>query len=311
MFGAGAYLLWGLFPLYWPHLKPAGAAEILAHRFLWSFVFVLTLVVASHQLRRLKAVVRDRRRAVLLVVAAALISVNWYVYIYGVNSGQVVETSLGYFVNPLITVLLGVVVLRERLRAGQWVALSVATVAVCILALDTGSPPWIALLLAFSFGGYGLLKKKIAVAAVDGLVVESGALLLPALALVAMMERDGAATFGHAGPGHVLLMLGAGVVTAVPLLLFAAAARRVPLVSLGLLQYLAPTLQFVLGVFLFSEAMPTARWLGFALVWLALVLFIADQVRHHRTRHLGPQLATARATASASAALNPRDPLSP
>lgn len=291
LFGAAAYLLWGLFPLYWPLLEPAGPAEILAHRFVWSFVFVLALVAMQRQLARLWAVVRDRRRLAPLALAAVIISVNWYVYIYGVNSGRVVETSLGYFINPLVTVLLGVVVLHERLRRIQWVAVAVAAIAVVVLAVDYGRPPWIALALAGSFGAYGLIKKQVAVGATEGLVVESGVLLLPAIAFLAALEVRGDAAFGHAGPGAALLLVGAGLVTAVPLILFAASARRAPLVTLGLLQYLAPVLQFLLGVLLFDEAMPTVRWIGFALVWLALVLFTIDQVRHTRRRQLELQTA--------------------
>ena len=291
LFGAAAYLLWGLFPLYWPLLEPAGAAEILAHRFVWSFVFVLVLVAIQRQLGRLWAVVRDRRRLAPLALAAVFISVNWYVYIYGVNSGRVVETSLGYFINPLVTVLLGVLVLHERLRRIQWVAVAVAAIAVVVLALNYGRPPWIALALAGSFGTYGLIKKQVAVGATEGLVVESGVLLLPAVAFLATLEVNGDAAFGHAGPGAALLLAGAGIVTAVPLILFAASARRVPLVTLGLLQYLAPVLQFLLGVLLFDEAMPTVRWIGFALVWLALVLFTVDQVGHARRRQLELQTA--------------------
>jgi len=284
LFGAGAYLLWGLFPLYWPQLKPAGAAEILAHRFVWSFVFVVIVVAVGRNITRVRAVITDRSRLGPLVLAAVLITVNWYVYIYGVNSGHVVETSLGYFVNPLVTVLLGVVVLRERLRALQWVAVAVAAIAVAVLAIDYGRPPWIALTLAFSFGAYGLLKKQIAVAAVDGLVVESGVLLLPAIAFLITLEVSGSAAFGHAGPLNVVLLVGAGVVTAVPLLLFASSARRVPLVTLGLLQYLAPTLQFLIGVLVLDEDMPAVRWAGFGLVWVALVLFTTDQVNAYRRR---------------------------
>ncbi len=291
LFGAAAYLLWGLFPLYWPLLEPAGAAEILAHRFVWSFVFVLVLVAIQRQLGRLWAVVRDRRCLAPLALAAVFISVNWYVYIYGVNSGRIVETSLGYFINPLVTVLLGVLVLHERLRRMQWVAVAVAAIAVVVLAVNYGRPPWIALALAGSFGTYGLIKKQVAVGATEGLVVESGVLLLPAVAFLATLEVNGDAAFGHAGPGAALLLGGAGIVTAVPLILFAASARRVPLVTLGLLQYLAPVLQFLLGVLLFDEAMPTVRWIGFALVWLALVLFTVDQVGHARRRQLELQTA--------------------
>lgn len=282
--GAGAYLLWGLFPLYWPLLEPATSLEILAHRFVWSLVVVVGLIAVRRRLGGLRGVLRDRRRVGLLLVAAVVIALNWYAYIYGVNSGRVVETSLGYFINPLVTVLLGVVVLRERLRALQWVAVGVAGLAVAVLTLDYGRPPWIALVLAASFGTYGLIKKTTAVGPAEGLAVESGALVVPALGYLIWLETTGDAVFGHAGLGNALLLVIAGVVTSVPLLLFAGAARRVPLVTLGLLQYLAPTLQFLIGVLVLGEAMPAVRWIGFGLVWVGLALFSADQIAAQRTR---------------------------
>ena len=291
LLGAGAYLLWGLFPLYWPLLEPATALEILAHRFVWSFVVVVGLIVVRRRLGPLRAVLQDRRRLALLVAAAVVIALNWYAYIYGVNTGRVVETSLGYFITPLVTVLLGVVVLRERLRATQWVAVGIATVAVAVLAVDYGRPPWIALVLAGSFGTYGLIKKTTAVGPAEGLAVESGALVLPALGYLVWLELDADAAFGHAGLGNALLLATAGVVTAVPLLLFAGAARRVTLVTLGLLQYLAPTLQFLIGVLVMGEAMPGVRWIGFGLVWLALALFTADQLSAHRLRRRSTETA--------------------
>ena len=202
-------------------------------------------------------VLHDRRRLALLVGAAVVIALNWYTYIYGVNTERVVETSLGYFINPLVTVLLGVVVLRERLRPAQWVAVGVATLAVAVLTIDYGRPPWIALVLAASFGTYGLIKKTTAVGPAEGLAVESGALIVPALGYLIWLETTGDAAFGHAGLGNALLLALAGVVTSIPLLLFAGAARRVPLVTLGLLQYLAPTLQFLIGVLVLGEA---CRW---------------------------------------------------
>jgi chloramphenicol-sensitive protein RarD len=284
LLGAAAYLLWGLFPLYWPLLEPATPLEILAHRFVWSLVVVLGVIVMRRRLGPLRDVLHDRRRLGLLIGASVVIALNWYAYIYGVNTDRVVETSLGYFINPLVTLLLGVVVLRERLRRAQWVAVGVAALAVAVLAVDYGRPPWIALVLAGSFGTYGLIKKTTAVGPAEGLAVESGALLIPALGYLIWLETTGAATFGHAGVGNALLLALAGVVTSVPLLLFAGAARRVPLVTLGLLQYLAPTLQFLIGVLVLDEEMPGVRWIGFGLVWLALVLFTADQLSAHRAR---------------------------
>ena len=284
-YGLAAYGLWGLFPLYWRLLEPARALEILAHRIAWSLVFVAIVVGVTRNFRRLSGLLRDRRAMGLLSAAAVLIAVNWYTYIYGVNSGRVVETALGYFINPLVTVLLGVIVLRERLRVAQWVAVAVAAVAVVVLAIDYGRPPWIALTLAVSFGTYGLIKKTVGnVPALDGLAIETGVLFLPAVVVLGTYQADGSAAFGHEGAGNVALLMATGVVTAIPLLLFAAAARRVPLVSLGLLQYLAPVMQFVLGLFVFDEAMPMARWVGFILVWIGLVLFTVDQFRAWKSR---------------------------
>ncbi len=282
LYGAGAYLLWGLFPLYWPLLAPAGALEVLAHRILWSLVVVVVLLGVTRRLPQLRAAVRDRRRLAQISLAAVVIAVNWGTYIYGVTNDRVVETSLGYFVNPIVTVLLGVLVLGERLRPVQWVAMGAALVAVVVLTVENGGPPWIALVLAFSFGTYGLLKKTAGVGAVEGLAIETAVLFPVAAAYVVAIGITGQGTFTSEGGGHAVLLALAGVVTAVPLLLFGAAASRVPLTTLGVLQYLAPTLQFLLGVTLFDEPLPIAKLLGFVLVWVGLALFTVDLVRHHR-----------------------------
>jgi chloramphenicol-sensitive protein RarD len=281
-YGAGAYLLWGLFPVFWPLLEPAGPVEVLAHRVAWSVVFVAVLLA----LRRRWSWVRElgRRRLGLLTIAATVVSVNWGLYIWGVSNGHVVETSLGYFINPLVTVLLGVLVLGERLRRAQWAALGLGALAVVVLAVDYGRPPWLALTLAVSFATYGLIKKQVRMPAMESFGVETAVLALPALAYLGWLTAVGDATFGTHGPGHALLMAAAGPVTAVPLLLFGAATRRLPLSTVGLLQYLAPVLQFAFGVLLFHEPMPAARLAGFALVWLALVVFTVESVRHSRRR---------------------------
>jgi chloramphenicol-sensitive protein RarD len=281
-YGAGAYLLWGLFPLYWPLLQPSTALEVLAHRILWSLAVVVLLLAVLRKLPALVAVLRDRGRMWRLSLAAVAVAVNWGTYIYGVSSGQVVETSLGYFVNPIVTVLLGVLVLGERLRRGQWVAVGLATLAVVVLTVENGRPPWLALVLAFSFGAYGLLKKTARVGAVEGLGVETLVLLVPAGAFVAWLGVSGNGTFGTEGPAHAGLLALSGVVTAVPLLLFGAAASRIPLTTLGILQYLAPTLQFLIGVLLYGEPMPPVKLVGFALVWVALALFTSETVRNRR-----------------------------
>ncbi|KRF37107.1 EamA family transporter RarD [Nocardioides sp. Soil805] len=282
LFGVAAYSLWGAFPLYWPLLEPAGAVEILAHRVMWSAVTMALVMVALRQTSAVMAVVRDRRRFRLLAFAAVVISVNWAAYIWGVNNGRVVETSLGYFINPLVTVLMGVLVLGERLRQLQWVAVGIGTLAVVVLTVDYGRLPYVALVLAFTFGSYGLAKKQAGVDAVVSLTVETAVIAPVAGAYVAWLVLTGSSSMGSEGLGHALLFTTTGVVTAIPLLCFGAAAIRVPLVVLGLLQYLAPVIQFALGVLLFHEAMPPGRWIGFGLVWVALMIFTVEAVNHRR-----------------------------
>lgn len=290
IFGICAYGLWGLFPLYWPLLRPAGAVEILAHRIVWSLVVVVVLLAIRRsgtglgELRRRPSVIWR------LALAAVVLSVNWGVYIYGVNSAQVVETSLGYFINPLVTVVLAVVVLHERLRVTQWTAVGLAALGVVVLTADYGRPPYIALILAVSFGGYGLLKKTAAAGALAGLTVETTVLFLPALGYLVVIATSGTSTFGH-GVGHSALLTGAGVVTAVPLLFFGAAATRIPLTTVGLLQYLTPIMQLAIGVLVRHEPMPPARLAGFVLVWLALVVLSADGLRSHRQQRLAVAVA--------------------
>jgi chloramphenicol-sensitive protein RarD len=280
--GLAAWILWGFFPLYWPLLEPSGAVEILAHRIFWSMIVMLGVVVATRRRERLRATLADRRTRRLLAVAAVLITVNWGTYIWGVNNHHVVETSLGYFINPLVSVLLGVVVLGERLRALQWAALGLATVAVLALTVEYGHPPWVALVLAFSFGSYGLAKKKANAGAVESLVVETLVVSPAALGYVVFLMATGASTFGGHGTGHALLLAGTGLITVIPLLCFGGAATRIPLSTLGLMQYLTPSVQFVLGILVFHEPMPAMRWVGFGLIWLALVLFTAETLRHRR-----------------------------
>jgi chloramphenicol-sensitive protein RarD len=282
LLGAAAYAMWGLFPLYWPLLRPAGAVEILAHRVFWSLVVTLLLLAALGRLRHLRAVLAQRRAFGILALASVVIAVNWGTYIWGVNNGHVVEASLGYFINPLVTVLMGVLILGERLRRLQWVALGVATVAVLGLTIEYGRPPWVALALAFSFGSYGLAKKKANVGAVESLTVETLLLAPLAAGYIVWLMTQNASAFGAEGPGHAVLLAMTGVVTAVPLICFGAAATRVSMTTIGLLQYLAPTFQFALGVLLFREDMPAMRWVGFALVWVALVMFTYEAVTHRR-----------------------------
>lgn len=282
LLGASAYTLWGVFPLYWTVLEPAGAVELLAHRIVWSVLTMVLILVLWRRVDAFRALLRDRRKVLLLAAAAVVITINWGGYIWGVNNDRVVETSLGYFINPLVTVLMGVLVLGERLRRLQWVAMGVALVAVVLLAVDYGRPPWVALVLAFSFGTYGLLKKQAAVEAVESITLETLVMAPVALAYVAFLAETGRSNFGSHGLGHALLITTTGIITAVPLMLFGAAAIRVSMVSLGLLQYLAPTIQFVLGLVVFHEDMPASRWIGFSLVWVALVVFTVEALNHRR-----------------------------
>ncbi|GAB3067881.1 EamA family transporter RarD [Micromonospora schwarzwaldensis] len=282
LYGIGAYLLWGFFPIYLKLLRPAGPVEILAHRIIWSVAFVALLLAAMRHVSFLRALARRPRALAGIAFAAALIAVNWGTYIYGVNSDRVVETALGYFINPLVSVLFGVLALRERLRPTQWAALGVGALAVAVLTADYGRLPWLALTLAFSFAGYGLVKKQLGLPAAEGLFVESAVLALPALAYLGWLSARGDSTFGHVSAGHTALLVLAGAATAIPLLLFAGAANRLPLSTVGMLQYLAPILQLGCGVLIFHEPMPPARLAGFALVWLALLVFTVDALRHTR-----------------------------
>ena len=273
-----AYALWGILPLYFLLLRPSGAFEIVALRILFSLVFCAIIITVTLQWPALTAILRQPRIVFTMGLAAVFIFVNWQVYVFATLDGKVIEASLGYFINPIVTVLLGVIFLRERLRIAQWIAVGTSLVAVVVLAFNYGVLPWISLVLAFSFGFYGLIKKRVgpAVDAVSGLTLETAWLAPVAIVQLAVIGTSAGLTFGTVSLAHTLLLISSGVVTAVPLLLFAAAARRLPLVYLGLIQYLAPVLQFVLGAFVLGENMPPARWIGFALVWVALVILTVD-----------------------------------
>ncbi|TDC10866.1 EamA family transporter RarD [Nonomuraea longispora] len=282
LFGVAAYTMWGLFPLYWPLLKPSGAVEILAHRMVWSLVAVAAALAVRRHWSWIRELARRPGTLGLLSLAAVTITINWGTYIYAVNTGHVVESALGYFISPLVNVLFGVVLLRERLRPLQWAAVGFGALAVLVLTVDYGRPPWIALTLGMSFGAYGLVKKRANVAATESLAVETLVLLLPALGYLLFLQGTGASTFGTEGVGHAVLLASAGLVTAVPLLCFGAAAIRVPLSTIGLLQYIAPILQFACGVLIVREVMPPSRWIGFAIVWVALAVFTYDSLRTAR-----------------------------
>jgi chloramphenicol-sensitive protein RarD len=291
--GVAAYVMWGLFPIYWPLLEPGGALEVLAHRVVWSLVFVVVLIAVSG--KRARDLPHDSRGLRLLGAAAVLIGINWGVFIWAVNHDQVIEGSLGYFVNPLVTVALGVAVLGERLRPLQWAAVGIAAAGVTILAVESGRPPWVALTLAFTFGTYGLVKSVVGVGALEGLTIEAAVLAPVAIGYLLWLGATGGSTFTTHGADHVLLLLSSGPVTAVPLLLFAGAAARMPLSQLGVLFYLNPTMQFLLGVFVAHEPLSAGRLGGFMLVWVALAVFTTDSVTNHRRRQLA-------LTAEASAA---------
>lgn len=286
--GIGAYVLWGVLPLYFPLLQPAGAVEIIAHRVVWSLLFCLVLLAATRTWGAFVTALRDRRTLGALAVAAVLLAINWLVFVFGILTDRVVDAALGYYINPLVTVTLAVVVLRERLRTVQWVALGFGAAAVVVITAGYGQLPWIALVLALTFGFYGLIKNRVGrtVGAVPGLAVETLVLAPVALGYLVWMSAIGQGTFETEGAGHALILASSGVVTAIPLLLFNSAARRLPLSMLGLLQYIAPTLQLLIGVLVLGEQMPAARWWGFALVWTALAILTVDGVRTSRAQRL-------------------------
>jgi chloramphenicol-sensitive protein RarD len=280
VYGLSAYMLWGLFPLFWPLLEPANPLEILACRIIFCFIVIAVVLAVRRELGGVRRL--DRGTVLRLCAAGIAIAVNWGVYIWGVNNGRVIETSLGYFINPLVTIGLGVVILHERLRAVQWAAVGLGAVAVLVLSVDYGRPPWIALALACSFGAYGFLKKGVRASPPEGLLIEGAVTTLPALILLGGLALTGEATFvGHASiPGHLVLLISAGPVTALPLLFFAGAATRLPLSTMGLLQYVTPVMQFAIGVLILRESTSFALLSGFALVWIALAILGFDGVRH-------------------------------
>ncbi|MEV3928741.1 EamA family transporter RarD [Streptomyces sp. NPDC049944] len=309
LYGIGAYGMWGLVPLFWPLLEPSGAVEILAHRMAWSLGVVGIALLFLRRWAWIGELIRQPRRLALIAVAATVISVNWGLYIWSVNNGHVVEASLGYFINPLVTIAMGVLLLGERLRPVQWTAVATGFAAVLVLAIGYGQPPWISLVLAFSFATYGLVKKKVNMGGLESLAAETAVLFVPALGFLVWLGASGDASFLSGGAGHGALLAATGLVTAIPLVCFGAAAIRVPLSVLGLLQYLAPVFQFALGILYFHEEMPPERWAGFGLVWVALTLLTWDALRTaRRTRAEALRLAVRAAevaapigTASASA----------
>jgi chloramphenicol-sensitive protein RarD len=282
--GVAAYALWGAFPLYFHALEPASSLEVLAHRIVWSLAIVAAILWRSGDLSWARALVRDRFLLSRTTAAALLIATNWIVYIWAVSQDRVVEAALGYFINPLVTVSLGVAILGERLRRAQWAALGLGAIAVAVLTVAYGRVPWVALVLALSFAGYSFLKKQIPLTAPQSLAAETAVLAPIAVVVLAVLIGNGTARIVEAGWWDSVLLVAAGPVTAIPLMLFADAARRIPLTLLGLLQYLTPTCQFLLGVLVFHEHLSPARWAGFTLVWAALVVLSVDLVQRLRQR---------------------------
>jgi chloramphenicol-sensitive protein RarD len=281
LFGVSAYSLWGAFPLYWPLLEPANPLEIVSHRAVWTLVFCFMVLAATKALKTTLVTLKRPTVAVKLFLSSLLISVNWLVYIWATNNEHVVEASLGYYINPLIIIGFGVIFLKEKMRPLQWAAVSIATIGVLVLTFDYGRLPWIALALAFSWGSYGLIKKQLGLGALEGLAIETFISSFFYLAYLIYIGNQGTGQFGH-GWGLTALLISAGAVTAIPLLLFNGSTNRLPFTTIGLLQYITPTLQFSIGVWVLNEDMPTARWIGFLIIWVALVTLAIDLIRSSR-----------------------------
>ena len=276
--GLGAYLTWGLFPLYWPLLKPANSIEIVSHRAVWSLITCLIILTFLKKLRSTFEILRNRKTVLKLLLSTTLVSINWLTYIWGVNHGHVVECALGYYINPLIIIGFGVIIFRERMRKLQWFAVIVAALGVIVLTVDYGRPPWIAIILALSWGSYGVVKKQLGIGALEGLTIETLLAFLPYAGYLVWLQSNGEGQFGHT-PGLSILLFLAGAVTAVPLLMFNGSTNILPFTIIGLLQYITPTVQFMVGVIIRHEPMPTGRWIGFFIIWIALIALGTDLVR--------------------------------
>ena len=282
LFGVSAYTLWGLFPIYWPLLKPANPLEIVSHRAVWTLVFCFIILALTKTLKSTLSILKRPKIVAGLFLGSILISINWIIYIYAANNEHVVEASLGYYINPIVVIATGVIVLKEKMRPLQWLAVGIATLGVAVLTIDYGRLPWIALGLALSWGSYGLVKKQLGLGALEGLSIET--LLSSGFYLAYLIW------LGNSGEGHftysltlMLLLIGGGAVTAIPLLLFNGSTNRLPLTLIGLLQYITPTIQFCIGVWYYREDMSTARWAGFLIIWVALMSLAIDLVRSSRT----------------------------
>jgi chloramphenicol-sensitive protein RarD len=288
VYALGAYIFWGLFPIYWKWLQQVDAVQLIGHRIGWSFIMLIVFVAIIGQFRDFWRESLKKRVLLIYSAAAILIGVNWLVYVWAVNANYIVETSLGYFINPLISVLMGVIFLRERLRSFQWIPVGLATAGVIYLAVAYGRLPWIALTLAFSFGTYGLVKKLAPLGSLYGLTLETGILFIPAVLYLVYADVSGFGAFLHSNLTTNLLLVGAGAVTTIPLLMFASAAQRLPLSMVGIMQYIAPTLQFLLGVLVYKEPFDQHQLIGFGIVWLALVLFAGENILARRNAPVEP-----------------------
>ncbi|MHB8857604.1 MAG: EamA family transporter RarD [Bellilinea sp.] len=281
IFALAGYAIWGFFPLYFKTLQAAPAFQIMAHRVVWSFLLMAAILIFRKEMKSMLSAVTPRI-VFLYAIAGTLLAINWVTYVWGVNAGYVVEASLGYFINPLVSVLLGVIFLRERLRPLQWVPVVLAAAGVTYLTVSMGKLPWIALVLAFSFGLYGLMKKITPLGSLQGLTLETAAVFLPAFAFLIIEQVRGVGAFVNAGVSTTLLLAATGVVTAIPLIFFSAGTKLIPLTTVGLLQYITPTTQFLLGVFVFKEAFSSNQVVGFVIIWIALILFTVENLLHNR-----------------------------
>jgi chloramphenicol-sensitive protein RarD len=279
---AGAYIVWGVFPIYWHMLANVPALQLVGNRIVWSFVLMAGYLLVTRQWRAMRVLAADRHVLRIYALAGILIAVNWLTYVWAITAGFIVESSLGYFINPLLNVVLGMIFFHERLRRGQWVAVAIATLGVLYLTIAYGSLPWIALVLAFSFGFYGVVKKRAPLNAAYGLSMETGILFLPALIYLVFCARTGTGAVFQSDPRTTLMLVGSGVVTAVPLLMFAGAVKRIPLSVVGIMQYIAPTLQFLIGVIVYQEPFTRTTAIGFSIVWVAVIIFAADGLRAGR-----------------------------
>jgi chloramphenicol-sensitive protein RarD len=282
LYGLGAYVIWGFFPIYFKLLHAAPAVQVVCHRIVWSFLLLVILLSVRKEWSRLRAAITGPKFILIFMISSILLTANWLIYIYGVQSGFIVETSLGYFINPLVSVLLGVIFLRERLRPMQWAPVILAAAGVIYLTLDYGHLPWIALLLAMTFGLYGLAKKTSPLGSLYGLSLETGLMFIPCLAFLLFVESQRTGTFAHSNALTNILLVFTGPITTVPLLLFGAAARKIPLSTLGLLQYIAPTLQFLIGVLLYREPFTAANLVGFCIIWVALIILWVESYSQYR-----------------------------